>query len=198
MNAYEKAVALNLEGTDAQNVAILQTLTTSDIIGTKLGRWLGERNLLSWDGGSWFGLLQDLIDNGTITGESLAGIRELKAVLVGPRGDGLETTSPIWAPVVYQTISAIAQVSNDAAAIIDSFYALDGGRPFKDLTDVEFAAQRTATLQEAESTAAIATKRGKLQDAHISVSTWIGANPDCTRDDVLSQFAASLSMEGLV
>lgn len=145
MNAYEKSVELNLDGTDSEKVAILLTLTTSDIIGTKLGRWLGERNLLSWDGGSWFGLLQDLIDDGTITGESLAGIRELKAVLVGPRGDGLETTSPIWAPIVYKIIIAIAQVSNDAEAMIDSFYALDGGRPYKDLTVEQFATQRTDT-----------------------------------------------------
>jgi hypothetical protein len=164
MNGYEKSVALNLTGTDAEKVAILQTLTTTDIIGTKLGKWLGERQLLSWDGSAWFGLLQTLIDDGTITGAALAGIRELKAVLVGPRGDGLETTSPIWAPIVFQTISGIAQVSSDAAAMIDSFYALDGGRPYKDLTVEQFATHRTAAENEAAATAGRSERRA-LYDA---------------------------------
>ncbi len=144
MNGYEKAQALNLTGTDAEIVAVLKTLTTTDILGSKLGKWLGERNLLSWDGSGWFGTLQDLIDDGSITGDSLAGIRQLKAVLVGPRGDGLATTDPAWAPMVFQIISGIAQVSPDAAALIDSFYALDGGRPYKTLTVEQFAVQRDA------------------------------------------------------
>ncbi len=150
MNGYEKAQALNLAGTDAEIVAVLKTLTTTDILGSTLGKWLGERNLLSWDGSAWFGTLQDLIDDGSITGDSLSGIRQLKAVLVGPRGDGLATTDPAWAPMVFQIISGIAQVSADAAALIDSFYTLDGGRPYKDLTIQQFAAQRTAALAKAE------------------------------------------------
>ena len=150
MNAYEKAQSLSLSGTDAEKVAILKTLTVGDIHGSKLGKWLGERGLLSWDGTSWFGTLQTLIDDGSITGDSLAGIRQLKAVLVGPRGDGLATTDPVWAPMVFEIISGIAQVSADAAALIDSFYALDGGRPYKNLTVEQFAAQRTAAIAKAE------------------------------------------------
>lgn len=180
MNGYEKSVALSLTGTDAEKVAILQTLTTSDILGTKLGKWLGERNLLSWDGDKnapWFGLLQDLVDAGSITGTALAGIRQLKAVLIGPRGDGLETTSPIWAPIVFQTISGIAQVSDDAAAMIDSFYALDGGRPYKDLTVQEFAAQRTA----AESEAAAASTRNMLTLSFHAYLNAIGTSEQADR-----------------
>ena len=172
MNGYEKAVSLGLTGTDAAQVAILKTLTTTDILGTKLGKWLGERQLLSWDGTGWFGLLQTLIDNGTITGTALDGIRELKAVLVGPRGDGLETTSPVWAPIVFQTISGISQVSNDAAAMIDSFYALDGGRPYKDLTADQFAAQRTA----AETEAALNAQRNALRARLDAIWNQIGTS----------------------
>jgi hypothetical protein len=150
MNGYEKAQSLNLAGTDAGIVAVLQSLTTSDILATKLGKWLGERSLLSWDGDTWFGTLQDLIDAGAITGASLAGIRELKAVLIGPRGDGLATTDPNWAPTVLQVISSIAGVTANAQETIDSFYALDGGRPYKDLTVEQFAAQRTAALAKAQ------------------------------------------------
>lgn len=177
MNGYEKSVALNLTGTDAEKVAILQTLTTTDIIGTKLGKWLGERQLLSWDGTGWFGLLQTLIDDGTITGAALAGIRELKAVLVGPRGDGLETTSPVWAPIVFQTISGIAQVSNDAVAMIDSFYALDGGRQYKDLTIEQFAAQRTT----AETYAATVAARNTLTTAFHAYLNAIGTSEQSDR-----------------
>lgn len=144
MNAYEKAQQLGLTGTDAEIVAVLKTLTQADIPGKALGKWLGERNLLSWDGTAWFGTLQTLLDNGSITGTAADGIKQLKAVLVGPRGDGLETTNPLWAQLVYTTISGIAQASQDAAALIDSFYALDGGRPYKDLTTTEYAVQKTA------------------------------------------------------
>ena len=150
MNAYAKAQQLGLTGTDAAQVAILRTLTLGDIHATKLGKWLGERGLLSWDGSTWFGTLQTLIDNGNITGSDVAGIQQLKAVLVGPRGDGLATTDPMWAPMVFQIITGISQVSQDAAALIDSFYALDGGRPYKYLTVEQFATQRAATLAKAE------------------------------------------------
>lgn len=170
-NGYEKAVSLGLTGTDAEIVAILQTLTTTDILGTKLGKWLGERKLLSWDGTGWFGLLQTLIDNGTITGAALDGIRELKAVLVGPRGDGLETTSPEWAPIVFATISGISQVSDDAATMIDSFYALDGGRPYKDLTTEQFAAQRAAAEAIAERQAIIDACLAPIVSAHAAAAS---------------------------
>jgi len=150
MNAYEKAQSLILSGADAEIVGALKTLTTTDILGLKLGKWLGEHNLLSWDGSVWFGTLQDLIDDGKITGAEAIGIQQLKAVLVGPRGDGLATTDPAWAPMVFQIISDISQVSPDASALIESFYALSGGRPYKDLTVEQFAAQRTAAVAKAE------------------------------------------------
>lgn len=155
MNAYEKAQALGLTGSDAEIVAVLKTLTNGDIPAKALGKWLGERNLLSWNGSGWFGTLQTLLDNGSITGTASDGIRQLKAVLVGPRGDGLETTSPLWAGLVFQTISGIAQASQDAAALIDSFYALDGGRPYKNLDEPTYAAQRAlAITAQAEAQAA--------------------------------------------
>lgn len=157
MNAYEKAHALGLTGTDAEIVDILKTLTQADIPGKALGKWLGERNLLSWDGTAWFGTLQTLLDAGQITGTAADGIKQLKAVLVGPRGDGLETTNPLWAGLVFATISGIAAASQDAAALIDSFYALDGGRPYKDLTTTQYAAQRSAAQVQAALDSVLAT-----------------------------------------
>ena len=167
MNAYEKSQQLGLTGTDAEIVAVLKTLTQSDIPGKSLGKWLGERNLLSWDGTAWFGTLQTLLDNGSITGTAADGIKQLKAVLVGPRGDGLETTNPLWAGLVFTTISGIAQASQDAVVLIDSFYALDGGRPYKDLTEQHFASQRSA----AEEMAAKDAIREQLDQALNKIGT---------------------------
>jgi|688.fasta_scaffold157501_1 hypothetical protein len=188
MNAYEKAQSLSLSGTDAEIVAVLQSLTTSDILATKLGKWLGERSLLSWDGDSWFGTLQDLIDAGVITGASLAGIRELKAVLIGPRGDGLATTDPNWAPTVFEVISSIAGVTANAQETIDSFYALDGGRPYKDLTVQDFAAQRTAAETEAAATSA----RNALFTAFHAYVNAIGTNEQADKKaELLTALEAS-------
>lgn len=171
MNAYEKAQQLGLTGTDAEIVAILKTLTQADIPGKALGKWLGERNLLSWDGTAWFGTLQTLLDAGQITGTAADGIKQLKAVLVGPRGDGLETTSPLWAGLVFNTISGIAAASQDAAALIDSFYALDGGRPYKNLTTTEYAAQRAAAEQDAIILSGLAAVRLKIEAADEAART---------------------------
>jgi hypothetical protein len=191
MSAYAKSQELGLTGTDAEKVAVLRTLTQGDIHATKLGKWLGERNLLSWDGTTWFGTLQTLIDNGTITGSAVAGIQQLKAVLVGPRGDGLATTDPAWAPMVFQIISGIAQVSQDAAALIDSFYALDGGRPYKDLTVKQFGAERSAAIAAAESAAVLQSIRTRLDAA------WnqIGTSEQATAVLTLRQIADELEID---
>lgn len=160
MNAYEKAQQLGLTGTDAEIVAVLKTLTNAGIPGKALGKWLGERNLLSWSGDKdnpWFGTLQTLLDTGVITGEAADGIKELKAVLIGPRGDGLATTDPEWSRKVFTTITGIAAVSENAAALIDSFYALDGGRPYKDLTTAQYAAQRSAAQVQTDLDSVLAT-----------------------------------------
>jgi hypothetical protein len=61
-------------------------------------------------------------------------------------GDGarnLLTTVPTWAGLVWQIIQGLTQAAPDAAALVDSFYALDGGRPYKSLTVEQLAAQRT-------------------------------------------------------
>lgn len=171
MNAYEKAQALGLTGTDQHIVDVLKTLTNGDIPAKSLGKWLGERNLLSWDGTGWFGTLQTLLDAGQITGTAADGIRQLKAVLIGPRGDGLETTNPLWAGLVFQTIGGIAAASEDASALIDSFYALDGGRPYKDLTVQEYAAQRTAAEQASIVTTGLTAVRTKIDAADDAART---------------------------
>lgn len=144
MNAYEKSNELGLTGTDAEKVAVLQTLSVSNISSSNVRIWLRQDRdpaLLAWDGSAWYGTLQDLQTAGQLTQAMSAGIRELKAVML--EGGELRTTVPGPAGRVWAIVAGIAQIlGGDQSATIDSFYALDGGRPYKSLTVTEFASQR--------------------------------------------------------
>ncbi len=141
MNGYEKSTALALSGTAAEKVAVLQTLAVNDITRLQLGRWLREQGLLSSTGTEWYGSLQTAIDAGQITGEVLLGINDLKSIISGNGGDGLSTTHPYWAGVVW---SLITQLSAGNADLIASFYANGGGRPYASLTVEQYNAQAAA------------------------------------------------------
>ena len=145
MNGYEKSVALNLTGSDAGKVAILQTLTVSNIAVDAVRVWLRE-NLL------WFrsspttmgGAIQQVIESPSTPDETKQQLGIFWSAVFGDGAQNLLTTVPTWAGLVWQIIQGLTQAAPDAAALVDSFYALDGGRPYKDLTDEQFAAQRTA------------------------------------------------------
>lgn len=141
MNGYEKSVALNLSGTAAEKVAVLQTLAIDDITRLQLGRWLREAGLLSSTGTEWYGTLQQAIDAGAIASELLTGINDLKSILTGIGGDGLATTHPHWAGVVWDLITQLTAGDND---LITSFYAMAEGRPYADLTVEQYEAQQAS------------------------------------------------------
>ena len=145
MNGYEKSVALNLTGSDAGKVAILQTLTVSNIAVDAVRVWLRE-NLL------WFrsspttmgGAIQQVIESPSTPDETKQQLGIFWSAVFGDGAQNLLTTVPTWAGLVWQIIQGLTQAAPDAAALVDSFYALDGGIPYKDLTVEQFAAQRTA------------------------------------------------------
>ena len=155
MNGYEKSVALNLIGTDAEKVAILRTLTVSNIAVDAVRIWLRE-NLL------WFrtspttmgGAIQQVIDSDQTPAETKQQLGIFWSAVFGDGAQNLLTTVPTWAGLVWQIIQGLTQAAPDAAALVDSFYALDGGRPYKDLTVEQFGAQRTAFEAAAAATAA--------------------------------------------
>jgi hypothetical protein len=151
VSAYSKSIQLGLGGTDAGKVAILQTLTVTDVTRQQLGKWLRENGLLSWTGTSWYGSIQTAIDASALSAELVSGIDELKSILVGVGGDGLATTHQLWAPIAYGLVSQLAAGNSEMLA---SFYALAGGRPFADLTVEQFTAQREALEAEAASDSA--------------------------------------------
>ena len=151
MNGYEKSVALSLTGTDAEKVAILQTLTVSNISVDSVRVWLRE-NLL------WFrtspttmgGSIQAVLEASETPTQTKQQLGLFWSAVFGDGAQNLMTTVPTWACLVWQIIQGLTQAAPDAAALVDSFYALDGGRPYKDLTVQQFAAQRTAAAEQAE------------------------------------------------
>jgi hypothetical protein len=156
MNGYQKAQALNLTGTDAEIVAVLQTLTVSDIPVDAVRVWLRESLL-------WFrtspttmgGSIQAVLESSQTPSETKQQLGLFWSAVFGDGARNLLTTVPTWAGLVWQIIQGLTAAAPDAAALVDSFYALDGGRPYKDLTVEQFAAQRTAGESLALKTAAL-------------------------------------------
>lgn len=155
MNGYEQSVALNLAGTDAEKVAILKTLTVSDIPVRSLACLLREEGLLLWTGEKYTGSIQTLVSAPGANQQFVDGIDELKSAVFGGSAETLLTTVPKWAGKVWAIVSAIVALVPDTEGIVEKVYALDGGRPHKDLTVQEFAAQRTAAESIAGKLAAL-------------------------------------------
>lgn len=177
MSGYQKAVELGLitaivPGSDpprnytvAEIVAILQTLTVSNIAVDAVRVWFRE-NLL------WFrsspttmgGAIQQVIESPSTPDETKQQLGIFWSAVFGDGAQNLLTTVPTWAGLVWQIIQGLTQAAPDAAALVDSFYALDGGRPYKDLTVEQFAEQRAAA-QTATAAATAKTQRRTLYDA---------------------------------
>jgi hypothetical protein len=154
MNAYEKAQSLRLNGTDAEIVAVLQSLTVADIPCRHVARLLREESLLLWTGEKYRGAIQQAVLTPGVPVEFVDGIDELKSALFGGSAEYLQTTVPQWAGKVAAIMEAIGRVLPHTAGLVDRVYALDGGRPWKDVTIEEFAKQREAAAKQAESDAA--------------------------------------------
>jgi len=178
MNGYEKAQALGLTGTDAEIVAVLKTLTTSDIPVKSLARLLREEGLLLWTGEKYVGSIQTLVSSPGANQQFVDGIDELKSAVFGGSAETLLTTVPQWAAKVWAIVSAIVALVPDTAGIVEKVYALDGGRPYKDLTAQQFAAQRTAAESLAEKLAIVANTRqtvSLLSAKATAVNAWCDA-----------------------
>lgn len=157
-NGYAEAVRLGLTTaivpdshpdrgyTDEEIVAILHTLTSSDIPVDSLASLLREEGLLLWTGEKYVGSIQNLVVAQANNLQLVAGVDELKSSVFGQSAKKLRTTEPKWAGKVWAIVSAIVALIPDTDGIVEKVYALDGGRVYKDLTVPEFAAQRTAAL----------------------------------------------------
>jgi len=142
MNAIETANTLGLTGTDAEIVATLQTLTAGKIDPQDVRRWCRENGL--WyrrPDGTMGGTLQAVYASATT--EQQAGLDQFFAAVFGDSAVSLRTTEATYAAQVWQIVQMIASLSPESAGLVDSFYSLDGGRPFRDLTAEQFAQQKS-------------------------------------------------------
>lgn len=141
MTAYNTANSLGLTGTDTEQVAILKTLTAGRIDPQDVRRWCRENGL--WyrkPDGTMGGSLQQVY--ATCTPEHQAGLDQFFAAVFGDSAVSLRTTEPLYSQQVWGIVAMIAALVPESSGLVDSFYSLDGGRPYKDLTVTEFAAQR--------------------------------------------------------
>lgn len=200
MSGYQKAVDLGLTTaivpgsdpprgyTDEEILAILQTLTVSNIAVDAVRIWLRENML-------WFrsspttmgGAIQQVIESPTTPAETKQQLGIFWSAVFGDGAQNLLTTVPTWAGLVWQIIQGLTAASPDAAALVDSFYALDGGRQYKDLTVPQFAAQRT----ESQTAAAATAVRNELIQLFHAYLNAIGTNEQADRKaDLLTALEA--------
>ena len=153
--AHNKAVALGLTiatvpgsdpergYTDAEIVGILQTLTVSDIDVAKVRSWFRENNLwLVRSDGTMFGGLQ--VAYAAAPQQAKDGLDYLFDTVFGGSAQHLRTTDPVWSVQVKALVDLVVQLSPQASGLVDSFYALDGGRPWLTLTVEQYEVQRVA------------------------------------------------------
>jgi len=150
MDGYQKAQSLSLTGTDAEIVAKLQTLTSGPIPIANVLQWFDEQNLAELDPieNAWVGTLVSVVKNPATPAPLAAGLRKLFVHLAKRTSQTVDTTDLTFAVEVWALLGFLIQMGVVTTEQRDLFYLLDGGRPYKDLTDVQFAAQRTAAKAE--------------------------------------------------
>lgn len=158
--------------TDEEIVAILQTLTVHNIPVDSVRTWFREKELwLERSTGEMFGPLQVAYEQAPQ--EAKDGLDYLYDAVFKKSAAYLRTTEPYWAQKVYGLVQLILQLSQGSSGLVDSFYALDGGRPYKDLTEVQFAAQRTE-YENLQAQQALAQEWGALQNTE-DINAAVGA-----------------------
>lgn len=158
MNGYEKAAALGLSGTTAENVSVLQTLTAQPIPLAELLFTLNFRGMLTKVVGSneaekWRGSI--LIMKAALTAANqtayVAALDQWLSHITNPRNETFDTTNPLHAA----TFAALNAVFGDPQAGIfqagdfDAVYAIGGGRPYATLTVEQYNSQATAAAAAA-------------------------------------------------
>jgi len=153
MNGYEKAAALGISGTTAENVAVLQTLTAQPIPLAELLFTLNFRGMLTKVVGSneaekWRGSILTMKAALTAANQTayVAALDQWLSHITNPRNLTFDTTNPTHAA----TFAALNAAFGDPQAGIfqagdfDAVYALGGGRPYAALTVEQFEAQAAA------------------------------------------------------
>lgn len=153
MNGYEKAQALGISGTAAENVAVLQTLTAQPIPLAELLFTLNFRGMLTKVVGSneaekWRGSILTMKAALTAANQTahVAALDQWLSHITNPRNLTFDTTNPLHAATFAALNASFGdpQVGIFQAGDFDAVYALGGGRPYATLTVEQYEAQATA------------------------------------------------------
>ena len=154
MNAWDKAQSLGLTGSDAEQVAILQTLASSNIPTQDVRVWFRENRLwMEKPGGQMWGTLETA--SASATPEQRQQLDYLFDVVFGGSSNNIRVTEPTPAGETWAVVQTIVALVPDSSGSVDSFYALGGGRPFAALTVDQFAADRSDSQTRAENQSAV-------------------------------------------
>jgi hypothetical protein len=158
MNAYEKAQALGLTGTDQQIVDKLKPLTAIAIRLDYLLELLNFRGMLRKTDGSggqerWIGTLQNLKATLVSLGmtDKVAAYEMWFSHITNPRQITWDTRFPDWAESFLAMEQSFAGGQNmPSQDDFDAVVAIGGGMPYKDLTAEQYATQRTTAQIEGD------------------------------------------------
>lgn len=146
MNGYEKSVTLELTGTDAEQVAILQTLGARDILTSDVAVFLREQGLWIQGPDGPLGALA-MVYQQTTDPDIKLGLAEFYASLFTGQAQNILFTRPDIAGRVARIAGLLSALLGEQ--VVSDFYSLCGGRPYATLAVEEFAAQRTAAETQA-------------------------------------------------
>ena len=185
MNAYETAVATGLTtaivpGSDpergytpAEIVAILQTLTVSPISVAKAIHYFDQHNLGAIDPieNTWTGKLVDIARNENMPTELREGLRQLFRHLAKRDSEVVDTTDTTIAVQTANLLVVLVQLGAITTNERDAFYALDGGRPWLDLTVEQYETQAAAAATVAARQVIVDTCLAPIQAARDTAGT---------------------------
>ena len=180
MNAYEKSVSLNLTGTDAEQVAILQTLGARDVLTSDVAVFLREQGLWIQGPDGAMGALASVYQQ-TKDPDIKAGLAEFYASLFSQQAKHILFTRPDIAGRVAQIAKLLAALTGEKA--IEDFYSLAGGRPYA-VTVEEFAAQRELSAKQAE----IETLHRWIDERAIVCRNLVGSGVLGSQEAVIAEF----------
>jgi hypothetical protein len=143
MTAYAKSIELGLTGTDAEIVAVLQTLAANDLPVSHVTEWLRVRRLWYLSPGGYAGPLQDVYDH-TDVPQIKDALCEFFASVFGQGAEYIRATWPQYGPQIWAISGLISALIPGGETLQADLYAQFGGRPYADLTVEQFAAERSA------------------------------------------------------
>ena len=202
MNAYEKAVALGLTtatapGSDpprpftaAEIVSQLHALTSGAIPIDRVTHWFDQEHLAAYDpiDGVWTGSLVDVVKNPATPAPLVAGLRKL-FVHIAKRGSlTIDTRDLEFAVEVYTMLGYLIQMGVVTAEQRDAFYALDGGRPYKNLTVEQYEQQAAEAAAKSVTNASI----GHINTAQAAAAEAVIAGTATTAAEIKAVFGDAL------